>query len=222
MARLEPAAFCLQSIQHQAACYAAKTQVGGEPLGVAARPTWVTRSTHHQFRSLLDRLDLAVTVVTAGALHSPCQHADCLITGEHAGMRSPTAMRGRPTGAVASERTPLACLPRSKVVQWAWLDLNQRPHPYQLNAGNRCADHRFPRSPPTVGAQGMRSIGPLVCVQPSWRRPALAGGLTRRWYPCGDGWPAEWVCGWPICGPDRCRRGFRGPGSPAPTPRVSR
>src|SRR5215203_2569147 len=75
MAGLEPAAFCLQCIQHQAACYAAKTQVGGEPLGVAARPTWVTRSTHHQFRSLLDRLDLAVTVVTAGALHSPCQHA---------------------------------------------------------------------------------------------------------------------------------------------------
>jgi hypothetical protein len=139
MAGLEPAAFCLQSIQHQAACYAAKTQVGGEPLGVAARPTWVTRSTHHQFRSLLDRLDLAVTVVTAGALHSPCQHADCLITGEHAGMRSPTAMRGRPTGAVASERTPLACLPRSKVVQWAWLDLNQRPHPYQRWTAERCA-----------------------------------------------------------------------------------
>jgi hypothetical protein len=30
MARLEPAAFCLQCVQHQAACYAAKTQVGGE------------------------------------------------------------------------------------------------------------------------------------------------------------------------------------------------
>jgi hypothetical protein len=171
MAGLEPAAFCLQCVQHQAACYAAKTQVGGEPLGVAARPTWVTRSTHHQFRSLLDRLDLAVTVVTAGALHSPCQHADCLITGEHAGMRSPTAMRGRPTGAVASERTPLACLPRSKVVQWAWLDLNQRPHPYQLNAGNRCADHRLRRSRTTVGVKGMRSIGAQVCVL-LWRSDA--------------------------------------------------
>jgi Transposase len=30
MAGLEPAAFCLQSIQRQAACYAAKTQGGGE------------------------------------------------------------------------------------------------------------------------------------------------------------------------------------------------
>ena len=155
MAGLEPAAFCLQSMQHQAACYAAKTQVGGEPLGVAARPTWVTRSTHHQVRSPLDRLDLAVTVVTAGALHSPCQHADCLITGKHAGMRSPTAMRGRPTGAVASERTPLACLPRSKVVQWAWLDLNQRPHPYQRWTAERHANQPFRWSGYSVGPTRM-------------------------------------------------------------------
>ena len=33
---------------------------------------------------------------------------------------------------------------------------------YQLNAGNRCADRPFPRSPATVGAGVMRSIGPLV------------------------------------------------------------
>jgi hypothetical protein len=38
------------------------------------------------------------------------------------------------------------------------------PHPYQLSVGNRCADHRFPRSHPTVGAKGMRSIDVLVCV----------------------------------------------------------
>jgi hypothetical protein len=41
-----------------------------------------------------------------------------------------------------------------------------RPHPYQLNAGNRCADRHSCRSRPTVGAQGMRSISPLVCVLP--------------------------------------------------------
>jgi hypothetical protein len=51
-------------------------------------------------------------------------------------------------------------------VLWAWLDLNQRPHPYQLNAGNRCADRPFPRSCSTVRAEGMRSIGLLVCGQP--------------------------------------------------------
>jgi hypothetical protein len=174
MAGLEPAAFCLQCIQHQAACYAAKTQVGGEPLGVAARPTRVTRSTHHQFRSLLDRLDLAVTVVTAGALHSPCQHADCLITGEHAGMRSPTAMRGRPTGAVASERTPLACLPRSKVVQWAWLDLNQRPHPYQQSRAYRHADRRSCRSLATVRGAVMRSSAPACAGSGAARTQAPA------------------------------------------------
>ena len=52
---------------------------------------------------------------------------------------------------------------------WACQDLNLGPHPYQLNAGNRCADRPFPRSRPTVGAQGMRSIRPLVCVHLSWR-----------------------------------------------------
>jgi hypothetical protein len=46
------------------------------------------------------------------------------------------------------------------------LDLNQRPHPYQLHDGNRCADRPFPRSRPTVSAKGMRSIGVLACVLP--------------------------------------------------------
>jgi hypothetical protein len=49
-------------------------------------------------------------------------------------------------------------------LKWAWEDLNLRPHPYQLNAGNRCADRCLCRSRPTVGVEGMRSIGPLVCV----------------------------------------------------------
>jgi hypothetical protein len=47
---------------------------------------------------------------------------------------------------------------------WACQDLNLGPHPYQLNAGNRCADRHSCRSRPTVGAQGMRSISVLVCV----------------------------------------------------------
>jgi hypothetical protein len=47
---------------------------------------------------------------------------------------------------------------------WACQDLNLGPHPYQLNAGNRCADRRSRRSRPTVDAKGMRSIGALVCV----------------------------------------------------------
>jgi len=63
----------------------------------------------------------------------------------------------------------------SRADLWAWLDLDQRPHPYQLNAGNRCADRPFPRSRPTVRAEGMRSIRPLVCVHPF--HPA-AGGIA--------------------------------------------
>jgi hypothetical protein len=46
---------------------------------------------------------------------------------------------------------------RSTAVWWAWLDLNQRPHPYQVSRAQRCADRRFPRSPPSVRAEGMRS-----------------------------------------------------------------
>jgi hypothetical protein len=51
---------------------------------------------------------------------------------------------------------------------WACQDLNLGPHPYQLNAGNRCAHRPFPRSRLTVRTKGMRSISPLVCVHLSW------------------------------------------------------
>jgi hypothetical protein len=61
--------------------------------------------------------------------------------------------------------------------------LNLRPHPYQLNAGNRCAHRPFPRSRSTVRAKGIGSIGPLVCVH-LWvaligagQRTSCAGGI---------------------------------------------
>jgi hypothetical protein len=40
---------------------------------------------------------------------------------------------------------------------WAWLDLNQRPHPHQVSRAKRCAQGRFPRSPASVKGEGMRS-----------------------------------------------------------------
>ena len=49
------------------------------------------------------------------------------------------------------------CSRRSTPVHWAWLDLNQRPHPYQVSRAQRCADRRFPRSPTSVRGEGMRS-----------------------------------------------------------------
>jgi hypothetical protein len=55
------------------------------------------------------------------------------------------------------------------------------PHPYQLNAGNRCANRRFPRSRATVGAQGMRSISTMVCVHLSW--PLTSGTHTPSYPP---------------------------------------
>jgi hypothetical protein len=48
----------------------------------------------------------------------------------------------------------------------AWLDLNQRPHPYQLSRAKRCADRPFPRSRPTIAATVMRSIRAQVCAPP--------------------------------------------------------
>jgi hypothetical protein len=45
----------------------------------------------------------------------------------------------------------------SEAALWAWLDLNQRPHPYQVSRAKRCADRRFPRSPLSVRGEGMRS-----------------------------------------------------------------
>ena len=56
-----------------------------------------------------------------------------------AGMRSETATRRRPAEATAIEETTEERSRSSSGVWWAWLDLNQRPHPYQLNAANRCA-----------------------------------------------------------------------------------
>src|SRR4029450_5823464 len=57
---------------------------------------------------------------------------------------------------------------------WACQDLNLGPHPYQLTAGNRCADGPFRRSRPTGAAKVMRSIGALVCAHRyvAWHRLA--------------------------------------------------
>jgi hypothetical protein len=42
---------------------------------------------------------------------------------------------------------------------WARQGLNLRLLPCQQTGGKRCADRRFPRSPPTVDAEVMRSLG---------------------------------------------------------------
>jgi hypothetical protein len=46
-----------------------------------------------------------------------------------------------------------------KTIWWAREELNLRPLPSQQTAGNRCARSRSPRSPPTVDAEGKRSLG---------------------------------------------------------------
>jgi hypothetical protein len=68
-----------------------------------------------------------------------------------------------------SKETGGKCSRRSTPVWWAWLDLNQRPHPYQVSRAQRCADRRFPRSSLSVRGEGMRSCTPFRREQPSVR-----------------------------------------------------
>src|SRR5918994_7097301 len=55
---------------------------------------------------------------------------------------------------------------------------NRRPHPYHGTTRNRCADRRFPRSRPTVGAEVIGSLSAKVCVllqatnNRRWRKPS--------------------------------------------------
>src|SRR5215212_12199658 len=41
---------------------------------------------------------------------------------------------------------------------------NRRPHPYHGTTRNRCADHRFPRSRPTVVAEVIGSLSAKLCA----------------------------------------------------------
>ena len=56
---------------------------------------------------------------------------------------------------------------RSTPVSWAWLDLNQRPHPYQVSRAKRCAERRFPPG-------RWRASGAKGCVFPT--APLRPGG----------------------------------------------
>jgi hypothetical protein len=52
----------------------------------------------------------------------------------------------------------------SVVVWWACQDLNLGPHPYQLNAGNRCAQGPFRSSRSTVRGEVMCSHRVQLCA----------------------------------------------------------
>jgi hypothetical protein len=65
------------------------------------------------------------------------------IQAASAGMRSETAVRMRRSVGTAIEKITEECFRSSTPVSWAWLDLNQRPHPYQRWTADRCADWPF-------------------------------------------------------------------------------
>ena len=71
----------------------------------------------------------------------------------------------RPIG-LASKSAVTSISAGQEPVWWAWLDLNQRPHPYQQNAGNRCANGRFCRSRSTVEAEVTYVLSSPAAVSP--------------------------------------------------------
>ena len=80
-------------------------------------------------------------------------------------MRSETAVRDAHKQLRAKESTDERSR-RSEPVWWAWLDLNQRPHPYQQNAGNRCANRHSCRSASTVEAEVTKGYGSSWIFEP--------------------------------------------------------
>jgi hypothetical protein len=92
-------------------------------------------------------------------------------------MRSKTAVRGALTEATAMKESSRARFRSATPVLWAWLDLNQRPHPYQVSRAQRCADRHSPKSLASVRAKGCVLSG-LV--------PSSAGKPCRQWIPQHD------------------------------------
>jgi hypothetical protein len=99
-------------------------------------------------------------------------------------MRSDTAVQRRRAEAAAIERDHGRAFPQVNAVSWAWLDLNQRPHPYQGSApepvspGSRLRPGRttYRRTPLETVAN--RSA-PMACG-PNVDRPRHAARGQRR------------------------------------------
>ena len=89
----------------------------------------------------------------------------------------PAGMGARPQRGPSRQRAlPARCRQRCDLRRWWWAcqDLNLGPHPYQQNAGNRCAKRRSRRSRSTVGAEVKCSHSVQLC--------ALTARLpTERW-----------------------------------------
>jgi hypothetical protein len=73
----------------------------------------------------------------------------------NAGIGSRTAVRRRQTTAGRGRRGNRQAFSQVSPVWWAWLDLNQRPHPYQRSTAERCAIPHPRRSRRSVNATRM-------------------------------------------------------------------
>ena len=80
-------------------------------------------------------------------------------------MRSSTAVRRRRAEPTVIEETTGERSRRSEPLWWAWLDLNQRPHPYQRSTADRHANQHCPRPYETCHRDGVNQVP----VGRSWR-----------------------------------------------------
>src|SRR5215216_2803287 len=72
-----------------------------------------------------------------------------------------------------------AAFPLVMALWWACQDLSLGPHPYQQNAGNRCANGRFRRSRSTVEGEVMCSHrGQLCALIPAAVSPRLNASFS--------------------------------------------
>jgi hypothetical protein len=130
-----------------------------------------------------------------------------------AGMRSQTAVRRHRTEAATIKEATNERPRRSNATYWAWLDLNQRPHPHQPSRVQRCVDRRFPRSIASVRGEVMRSKRPRStrCRQARLADTLPSGNFSLSLPAVAEAWRAN---GW---GPSTTR-GERSDPRAAPTP----
>src|SRR5215212_10503339 len=90
-----------------------------------------------------------------------------------------TAVRRPLTSSARSKETTDEHFRRLSGVWWAWLDFNQRPHPYQVSRAKRCADRPFPRSP--WERQGRRDAFLAISSQAVQAKPCRQSRPQHGW-----------------------------------------
>jgi hypothetical protein len=173
-----PTAACRRS----RSCRIARNQTSRTPTALHGRPggcvlTALCNRPSRAYQRQWGRKEAAQTRCSASGIGSTPQ--DLIPNGMH------------PIGLAPGSQAPSVSAGQGPIL-WAWLDLNQRPHPYQVSRAKRCADRRFPRSLATVRGEGMRSrwIRSQRCRQARLAHTPI-GGSSISPTAVVEAWPAD-------------------------------